>query len=40
MTLAADSKFLFDDEVSNKWNKAYNLLGIDPNKLSQFSGRA
>ena len=40
MTLAADSTFLFDDEVANKWNKAYSLLGIDPNKLSQFSGRA
>ena len=40
MTLAADSTFLFDDEVANKWNKAYGLLGIDPNKLSQFSGRA
>ena len=40
MTLSADSKFLFDEEVSNKWNKAYNLLGVDPNKLSQFSGRA
>ena len=40
MTLAADSSFLFDDEVANKWNKAYSLLGIDPNKLSQFSGRA
>ena len=40
MTLSTDSKFLFDEEVSNKWNKAYNLLGIDPNKVSQFSGRA
>ena len=40
MTLDANSTFLFDDEVSNKWNKAYNLLGVDPNKLSQFSGRA
>ena len=40
MTLSADSNFLFDEEVSNKWNKAYNLLGVDPNKLSQFSGRA
>ena len=27
-------------ELLHKWNKAYNLLGIDPNKLSQFSGRA
>ena len=40
MTLSTDSKFLFDEEVSNKWNKAYNLLGVDPKKLSQFSGRA
>ncbi len=40
MTIDANSTFLFDDEVSNKWNKAYNLLGVDPNKLSQISGRA
>ena len=40
ITLAVDSNFLFDEEVSNKWNKAYNLLGVDPNKLSQYSGRA
>ena len=40
MTLSADSAFLFDEEVTNKWNKAYRLLGVDPNKLSQFSGRA
>ena len=40
MTLSADSTFLFDEEVTNKWNKAYGLLGIDPSKLSQHSGRA
>ena len=40
MTLSTDSQFLFDEEVSNKWNKAYNLLGIDPNKLSNHSGTA
>jgi putative transcriptional regulator len=40
MTLSADSTFLFDEEVTNKWNKAYGLLGVDPNKLSQYSGRA
>ena len=39
MTLSADSSFLFDEEVTNKWNKAYNLLGIDPSKLSQYSGK-
>ena len=40
VTLSVDSTFLFDEEVTNKWNKAYNLLGVDPNKLSQYSGRA
>ena len=40
MTLSADSTFLFDEEVTNKWVKAYGLLGVDPNKLSQYSGRA
>ena len=40
MTLSADSSFLFDEEVNNKWLKAYNLLGIDPNKLSNHSGTA
>ena len=40
MTLSADSSFLFDEEVTNKWSKAYNLLGIDPNKLSYHYGRA
>lgn len=38
MTLRTDSNFIFDESVSNKWNDAYNLLGVDPNKLSQFSG--
>ena len=40
MTLSVDSSFLFDEEVSKKWNQAYKLIGIDPNNLSQFSGRA
>ena len=40
MTLSTDSKFLFDEEVNNKWSQAYNLLGIDPNKLSHHSGNA
>ena len=38
MTLEADNSFIFDDTVSNKWNDAFNLLGIDPNKLSYNSG--
>ena len=38
MTLITDSNFIFDESVSNKWNDAYDLLGVDPNKLSQFSG--
>ena len=40
VTLSADSNFLFDDQVSNKWSNAYRLLGVDPNKLSHHSGRA
>jgi len=40
VTLSADSNFLFDDEVSNKWSNAYKLLGVDPYKLSQYSGSA
>ena len=39
-SLNVETSFLFDDEVNNKWLNAYNILGIDPNKLSQFSGRA
>ena len=27
-------------EVTNKWLNAYNLLGVDPYKLSNYSGRA
>ncbi len=38
MTLRTDSNFIFDESVSNKWNDAYDMLGVDPNKLSQFSG--
>ena len=38
MVLEADSNFIFDESVSNKWNDAYNLLGVDPNKLSTRSG--
>ena len=38
MTLSTDSNFIFDESVSNKWNDAYDMLGVDPNKLSQFSG--
>ena len=38
MTLRTDSKFIFDESVSNKWNDAFDILGVDPNKLSQFSG--
>ena len=40
MTLSIDSSFIFDENVSNKWLEAYNLLGINPNNLSNNSGRA
>ena len=38
MTLDTDSNFIFDESVSNKWKDAFNMLGIDPNKLSHLSG--
>jgi len=40
MPVSVESSFLFDDEVSKKWNEAYKLLGIDPNNLSFQSGNA
>ena len=38
MTLKTNSDFIFDDTVGNKWKEAYGLLGVDPNKLSFYSG--
>jgi len=35
-----ETSFLFDDEVSKKWDNAYKIMGINPINLSSFSGRA
>ena len=35
-----NSSFVFDDQVSNKWNEAYEMIGFDPTSLSHFSGNA
>ena len=40
MTLPIESSFIFDEQVSGKWDEAYKLMGIDPSSLSQFSGNA
>ena len=40
MTLPVESSFIFDEQVSNKWNAAYKIMGFDPAFLSQFSGNA
>ena len=40
VTLPVDSNFVFDDQVSNKWNEAYEMIGFDPASLSHFSGNA
>ena len=40
MSLSVDNNFLFDEEVHDKWNDAYKILGIDPTKLSYNSGKA
>ena len=39
-SLSIKTSFLFDDEVNNKWLQAYELLGVNPNKLSIHSGTA
>ena len=38
MTLETDNSFIFDESVNNKWKDAFNLLGVDPSKLSYNSG--
>tara|TARA_B100000575_G_scaffold279118_1_gene267148 strand:+ start:191 stop:742 length:552 start_codon:yes stop_codon:yes gene_type:complete len=38
MTLKTDASFIFDNKVRNKWNDAFDLLGINPNNLSSYSG--
>ena len=40
MSLSVDSSFLFDEKVSQKWSQAYKIIGINPNNLSNQSGRA
>ena len=40
MTLPVESSFIFDEQVSNKWDAAYKILGFDPAFLSHFSGNA
>ena len=40
VTLPVDSNFVFDDQVANKWNEAYEMIGFDPTSLSHFSGNA
>ena len=40
LTIPIESSFLFDDEISTKWQKAYKLIGIDSFSISQFSGKA
>ena len=40
MTIPIESSFLFDEEISAKWDRAYKLIGVDPFSVSQFSGKA
>tara|TARA_Y100000996_G_C22549829_1_gene653307 strand:+ start:2068 stop:2619 length:552 start_codon:yes stop_codon:yes gene_type:complete len=40
MITPIDSNFIFDEEVSSKWDKAYKLIGVDPFSVSHNSGRA
>ena len=36
----ADLDLVFDDEISNKWDRAVQKMGIDPSFLSTDAGRA
>ena len=40
MSLPVESSFIFDEEVSRKWNQAYKILGVNPFFLSNNSGNA
>ena len=40
MTSSVSSNFVFDENNSQKWEKAYNLLGINPYSLSNNFGNA
>ena len=40
MSLPVESSFIFDEEVSGKWNEAYKIMGFNPSFLSQHSGNA
>lgn len=41
MSIPIESNFIFDGEVSKKWNSAYKMIGVNnPMLLSTFAGRA
>ena len=40
MTNSVNSNFVFDENNSKKWEKAYDLLGVNPHSLSNNFGNA
>lgn len=40
ITLNADSSFIFDENVSEKWNQAYKMIGFNPASLTNNFGKA
>ena len=40
MTAAVNSHFIFDENNSRKWEKAYNIIGVNPYSISNKSGNA
>ena len=40
MNIPVESSFIFEEKVSDKWKKAYKIIGIDPSYLSHSSGNA
>lgn len=40
MTTSVNSSFIFDENNSKKWEKAYDLLGVNPYSITNFFGNA
>ncbi len=40
ITLNVDSSFIFDENVSEKWNQAYKMIGFNPTSLTNNFGKA
>ncbi|MCW9016674.1 MAG: YqgE/AlgH family protein, partial [Kangiellaceae bacterium] len=40
LTVPVDPSIIFSTDIEKRWEKAVEILGIDPNNLSEFAGHA